>query len=436
VDLILRDVRSFSGEHSIPIRPLTVLVGENSSGKSTFLAMLAAVSTPWFPTVRSSFSEPPYDLGSFDSIATYKGGRFGRAENFAVGYSYTRKKSETIRKVLATFKENHGQPSLCHVQIQNGKSQLNIKFEEKRAIVDVILHTKKGELQKTFEGEIGFALENLNISLFPSVLFNLLSTTTKSDRELRSANHELMSQIYETLGFDDRRPVITARSIAPIRTKPKRTYDEFNDEFKPEGDHVPLMMAREFEYGGDKKKTQILSNALSEFGDQSGLFKKIDVRRLGKRASSPFQVLVKVAAQFSNLPDVGYGVSQALPILVESVLSPKNTRLLLQQPEVHLHPKAQSALGTFFAHLVAEEKKQLVMETHSDYIIDRIRLAVSKGVLSPKDVAIIFFDRQGSNTTEYVLDIDADGNIINAPTCYRDFFVKEETAILTREGGA
>ena len=79
MEIILDNIRSFCGRHSVELRPLTFLVGENSTGKSTFLAVLAAASDPNFPSSRPALDVPPFDLGSYDSIATYKGGRFGRS---------------------------------------------------------------------------------------------------------------------------------------------------------------------------------------------------------------------------------------------------------------------------------------------------------------------------------------------------------------------
>ena len=82
MELILENVRSFCDRHSIPLRPLTLLVGENSTGKTSFLAMLAQVQGPGFPSTRPAFNIPPFDLGTFDSIATYKRGKYGRADSF------------------------------------------------------------------------------------------------------------------------------------------------------------------------------------------------------------------------------------------------------------------------------------------------------------------------------------------------------------------
>jgi predicted ATPase len=134
----------------------------------------------------------------------------------------------------------------------------------------------------------------------------------------------------------------------------------------------------------------------------------------------------------ANLADVGYGVSQALPVVVQSVIGPSNGILLLQQPEVHLHPKAQAALGTFFAQLVASQQKQFIIETHSDYLVDRVRQEVAQGTLDPSDVALLFFERGERGSKVVRIEIDRMGNLATAPKKYREFFLKEQMRLLTR----
>jgi predicted ATPase len=175
-----------------------------------------------------------------------------------------------------------------------------------------------------------------------------------------------------------------------------------------------------------------LRNTIQSFGQDAGLFQHLKIRRLGDHSSDPFQIVMTLDELDVNISDVGYGVSQSLPIVVESVLAAKQTRLLIQQPEVHLHPRAQAALGTFFAKLVASTDKHFVIETHSDYFLDRVRREVAQRILSSKDVSILFFDRVGTETKVHILELDTSGNVIGAPPSYRQFFLEEEIALLTR----
>ena len=152
---------------------------------------------------------------------------------------------------------------------------------------------------------------------------------------------------------------------------------------------------------------------------------------MGRSPSDPFQLRIKANGPDANLVDVGYGVSQSLPIVVDSVLSPKEQILVVQQPEVHLHPKAQAALGSFFVEQV-KEKKNFVIETHSDYLLDRIRMEVAKKNIKPEDVQIVYLERQGLDVKVHSLSLDDLGNITNAPPGYRAFFLEEEMRLLSR----
>ncbi len=133
-----------------------------------------------------------------------------------------------------------------------------------------------------------------------------------------------------------------------------------------------------------------------------------------------------------NLIDVDYGVSQALPIVVQTTLLSDRRRLLIQQPEVHLHPRAQVALGSFFVRMVADVGRTVVLETHSDFIVDRIRQEVAQGKINPRMVQLLYLERPGQETIGRSLELDERGNILGAPPGYREFFLREEMNLLTR----
>ena len=162
-----------------------------------------------------------------------------------------------------------------------------------------------------------------------------------------------------------------------------------------------------------------------------GLFDEISVRPLGRRGSEPFQVHVRkygprAKGPMRNLIDVGYGVSQVLPILTELFRDNRTSMFLLQQPEVHLHPSAQAALGSLFCR-IARRRRQLVIETHSDHLLDRVRMDVRDGTsnLTPDDVSILFFERGDLDVRIHSLRLDAEGNVLDAPPSYRRFFMEE-----------
>jgi hypothetical protein len=222
-----------------------------------------------------------------------------------------------------------------------------------------------------------------------------------------------------------------AYASAPVRSRPRRTYDASRSTPDSGGENVPMHLASL--YFRDQAQWKGLKHACETFGKTSGLFDEISIRTLGNRDSDPFQVQVRkfggrLKGPRRNLIDLGYGVSQVLPVITELLRRDAPSMFLLQQPEVHLHPSAQAALGSLFCN-VATRERQLVIETHSDHLIDRVRMDVRDGAsrLKPEDVSILYFERRDLDVRIHSLRIDDEGNILGAPDGYRNFFL-EETA--------
>ncbi|MFZ3213206.1 MAG: AAA family ATPase [Terriglobales bacterium] len=230
MEIFLENVRSFVGKHFIPLRPLTLLVGENSTGKSTFMAMLAHVFQPDFPTVRPSFNNPPFDLGTYDSIATFKGGRYGRAGFFSVGFTEE-------RKIVATYTSYRGQPQLSRYSIESpDSSTLSLTLQGDGSLGQIEVKGPDGTQEKL---EVDFKrLSPVETGYSAALLIRFaISEQSASPQAQELIRILLRSLPLHRFGA----PVLP---LAPIRTKPRRTYDEFSDEFKPEGDHIPVLLAR------------------------------------------------------------------------------------------------------------------------------------------------------------------------------------------------
>ena len=424
--LIVENVRCLAGRHKLPIRPLTILTGENSSGKSTALSCLAAVCDPEGFPFAPGFNKAPFNLGNFDTIATFKGGRAGRAKSFTIGYDTEISDGVTAPQVESTFRSREGQVSLAEVAIRSGADHATIALqEEERGYVGTIKAVLHGS-----EQSIGFQVPRRlgaeNVIRLQNLLLGVSDVTTQEEFKVRV---DFLNGLTR-LGFQMFPAVAT--SLAPIRTKPERTYGQLAEFYAPGGDHIPFIierLAREQDLNPDWKQ---LVTTLQQFGQESGLYRTLDVRLLGNKVGDPFQILVDVGGPPVNIIDVGYGVSQSLPVVVQSVLGAPRTMLLLQQPEVHLHPRAQAALGNLFARLVAGSNAQLVVETHSDYVIDRVRQQVASGTLDAAKVMILYFERAAMETTVSELTLDSNGNIRGAPPSYRQFFLAEEVALLGR----
>ncbi len=124
---------------------------------------------------------------------------------------------------------------------------------------------------------------------------------------------------------------------------------------------------------------------------------------------------------------VGFGITQVLPIVVAALSASKGDLLLIENPEVHLHPSGQAQMGQFLGD-VARSGVQLIVETHSDHILNGIRRAVRGGCLAPDQVALHFFrPRSGQGAQVLSPQIDRNGGIDSWPDGFFDQFDKDSS---------
>ena len=443
-EITLKNFRCFREEQTARLAPLTLLVGENSTGKTSFMAMIRALWDVAYRRIDLDFKEEPYDLGSFDEIAHHRGGRGGRAETFEAGFAASERVIQTDRRAELNFATDR--PYRFDVKFErDGTAAVPVtrRFSCDDAWVKeypryddwplpILLGTPNG----TWTGEISDESLLSESEPYRAYPFDVDPGSLKAHQGTKSPIAEdwerlqRLSRIFdEVRGFGRRnqRPYASA----PVRSKPQRTYDPARPTRDPEGDYVPMYLADMFFQ--DEHTWNRIKGTLEKFGREAGLFDEISVKSFGRKASAPFQVQVRkfgsrIKGPQRNLIDVGYGVSQMLPVITELLRHNAPPMFLLQQPEVHLHPSAQAALGSLFCQ-VANPGRQLIIETHSDHLLDRVRMDVRDGTtpLKPDDVSILFFDRGDLDVHIHSLRIDEEGNILDAPDGYRQFFM-EETA--------
>ena len=449
--LILRDVRCFHGEQRGALRPITLLVGENSTGKTTFLGCYGVLhrvlSRPYFDR-GLDFNEEPFPMGSFRDVVRSRRGPGARIDAFELGLAIEPADGRTPPYTLrAAFREQGSQPvvsslrfdfdSASFLELQRSTDGTTLRVPNRVVEVEAGFPFEDAMLTMDFLTDLAAEREGMRrgfSSLLPvaDYLGGLLSrqdATAGGRRRARRTSNVWPSRLPELI------------PVAPLRSKPRRTYDPVRETASPEGEHVPMLMMRLSRT--EKGDWTSLHDGLVDFGRGSGLFSDIKVKRHGKQMSDPFQLQVKVrSGPHANIMDVGYGVSQSLPILVDVLAAgeldrsgPRGRRaagrtFLLQQPEVHLHPRGQAELASLFVAASRRSGNRFLIETHSDYVIDRIRISVRKGLLKPDDVSILYFEPAGAAVTIHNLTLDEDGNLRDAPAGYRDFFVKETDRLL------
>jgi len=439
--ITLENFRCFRQKQEARLAPLTLLVGENSTGKTSFLALIRVLWDVAFQQVVPDFKDDPYDLGTFDEIAHHRGAKGSRERKFEVGFSVTQKSQNQIPSPFdyrfeVEFRKGDTGPTPVRRLFARGDMQI----EDLKKGTSPLLKYKKLEREWSMPVRSSYIRRFLGPeNRLHSISYLLWRILTEEDdaRSLANSDHRPSQQelhevrkivrMFERVGprYIGLRPF----ACAPVRSKPRRTYDPARLTWDSEGEYAPMYLASV--HFQDKPMWLELKASLENFGRQSGLFDEILVKRFGNNENEPFQIQIRkfggrLKGPPRNLIDVGYGVSQILPVITELLRHGAPNTFLIQQPEVHLHPSAQAALGSLFCEL-AGAKRQLVVETHSDYLLDRVRMDVrdGKSKLKPEDVSILFFERGDLDVRIHSLKMDNNGNILDAPKGYREFFLKE-----------
>ena len=434
----LTDFRCFADAPPVEVLPVTFLVGENSAGKTTFLASVRLLLESFIRSPQNPFNREPYYLGGFDQLAHYRGGVRGRAKRFCFELMIPASPEDSPpsalrgprRQMTATrhrfvFVKGSPQPELTEYEFRAADTSVVLNLTDKVTIklmkdgTDIFeIKPKRLPPAQVIRKDLSylrFVFDEISFGLGPEL----------KAAEVEPIAGELLSRFRESSKFVMRRVFASA----PVRTQPLRTYTPSEIVASAEGAHVPLEMARQKINSPVEWKT--VHDKLAQFGKNSGLFDDIDIRMLGKRDGDPFQIMVRTGGPPMNIVDVGYGVSQALPIIYQLEQTRQHDTFLLQQPEVHLHPRAQAELGTLIARLSKARANALYMiETHSDYIIDRVRMEIAAGRLDYKSVTIIFFDKLEHEVRARNIYFSEEGEILNAPDNFRKFFLEEHQRLL------
>jgi predicted ATPase len=427
--LYINNFRGFANTY-VPIKEVNFFVGENSTGKSSVLSLLRLISTLQF-WHDDDFNINDIELGFFDELISKN---FIGKKEFQIGFNINEEmenQERPFKNLLATYKNEKGSPKLYKLKIFVGNTNISINVSDKK----LRFHLKKVDYTINDLNSFKFWVNDED---FSGIKYKILNneddySTRLSFYEIRKFLRTELPEEKQNLDGSPRPNFLPYTTwIAPIRTKPKRIYESVKLIFSPEGDHTPLLiksiLSNQFKENITREQ---FAKAIEAFGKQSGLFDKIAIENLGKHLSSPFILNIYLNGVPLKITNVGYGVGQVLPLLTEILVTHKGTWFSIQQPEVHLHPRAQAALGEFLYNAATLSEKCFLIETHSDFIIDRFRLCIKKGESHPSS-QVLFFERKNSGNIVTAIEIDEEGQYSeNQPKSFRDFFINEELNLLS-----
>lgn len=437
-DIGFEAFRGFRNQAYIPIRPITVLIGENSSGKTSLLALIKYVYDIISGKIDASFNDEQFQLGTFDQIAYNR----GEEEHSSNQITFKVRKTVSTRDIV----KGRNKPSESDVELivilsgLDSDTVLNgFEFNVRGTNLQVQVGPKAAPWKFTDVKGSTINIPNLSLPFHevlrgavlryvPLMINQRLYPRWQENGGSKSKGKELpvwVGQFFEALVDEFTANVVITSAI---RTKPFRTYTPGTEKEDSEGSHVPFELAKLERR--DKSEWNVMRSRIEKFGVDSEMFNEIGVKNFGPRGSDPFQIQFDLQGVRRNLIDLGYGTSQVLPILYNAATSETGASFLIQQPEVHLHPKAQAVLAQYFIDAFIDHRQNFVLETHSDFIVDRIRTAILSNKINKDDVSILFFNREKYENIIHHIELDENGDPISPPENYRKFFTNEQMRIL------
>jgi predicted ATPase len=402
----LKNYRAFQDSGEFRLAPLTLLVGANSSGKSSIMSALLVLKQSIEQELVGSrvgpliLSGPYCDLGQYKDVVY--GHRGGRAIGLMIGipmqelaalskigaplidlaiprvrwmmprYRYCDEdasrlpRSGVIRMKLEFQTDEPFGPSLSRIAVVvDGVGQVNH------------VRTTGGERRQHWRTySDGVPAQSVSVrfrryGFFPrflsrDVVYKIQPPRTKQriNRFITAAN--VVTEYLQGV-------LAVSEVMGPFRTPPERKYSFSGfttTKAGPSGANAPDLLITERLL---KSHGKPLQHAVCHWLKHLNLADYVSIEDIARNVNLFQMVILGRGKQMKeNVADVGYGVSQVLPVIVQGLLIPRGGIYMVQQPELHLHPDAQAALADYFIHLV-EAGVRVIVETHSEYLLLRLR---------------------------------------------------------------
>ena len=410
--LRIKNFKSLADTGDLALKPLTILVGPNSSGKSAlFKALLALKQTAESRDLQS----PLVVNGDYVKLGSYG--------DFIYGHDLSRVFSIDVQlsgdnPFVATLQEEINELYTLSEKplpsyLEGIAFAVGFNYNEETQQIQVKTVSATGGsldlLQADRKSPGGYEVETpLGRGNFQLNKFYLLrpELSHRPESPGKAELDEIRAYIADAFllsPFGDfvQTLLSSIRYLGPLRAAPERFYiagGETPQDVGLAGERavdVLRMQSRLIRPSVESESRELVTK-VEEWVKKFGFSLEV---KFSKASSSAYEVLF-VDPHTSipvNIADVGFGASQVLPVIVEGFYSPPGCTFLVEQPEIHLHPKAQATLGDLLVGL-SKHDRQVIVETHSEHILLRVQRRVADETIDSSDIAIYYFDPTAQGT--------------------------------------
>ena len=394
-ELRAQNFKSWQDTGNLRFAPLTAFFGANSSGKTSILQVLLMLKQTaerpahWNEPLYFGDEESLVNLGSFDDVIHRP------ANNTSLDISVSWNPIEQHLPSPVSF-------------------STSIAKKDERADLVEFCYTRNGgnfKIKWTPQG-YRFISFHEQIKIEPFRCYGIVEPDTRLDENLKAfflTRQDAFESLFRGIHY-----------LGPLRENPRHRYTWEGDHPADVGQQgekaIPALLSGRVQLRFIEKKILEWLQRLDLIDDY-----RIEPDQKEKRRYELYVTKYRGGPEV-HLTDVGFGVSQVLPVLTQCYYPPEGSILILEQPEAHLHPKAQSVLADVLIDVVKNRNIQIILESHSENLLIRLMRRIAEEKIPTEDTALYSCQiNEGVSEIEQ-LKMDVYGNISNWP---QDFFGDE-----------
>lgn len=446
--LRFQNFKSWRDTGEMRIAPLTGFFGTNSSGKTSILQFLLMLK-------QTAESNDRTQVLNFGNERTYVD--LGTAKNLLhnqqipnrLEFSLAWDRGDRLPYIAVSVEhlQNTGNRSITHQSVQVSQMQFAaiVEFDDEHIAVAQMIYSDPAGAGELFQ--ICLQKQGNDYVLEGSGIASELPKVAVMGSPLKVygfPSEALSGLIWRGIDSSFEHCFANIYYLGPVRDYPKRFYSWSGETPHDVGRYgentiAALLSAR--------KQDPEIEAKIAHWLKFMGLIKdfKLDLIAPEQRL---YQASVRIAPGGTYVPltDVGFGMSQILPVLVLCYYVPQGSTIIFEQPEIHLHPSAQQKLADVFIDVIKTRDLQIILESHSEHLLHRLQRRMAENGLNPSgfnaEDAALYFCEMGDDGASQIsqLEVDPFGNITNWPTNFfgndmEDLVAMTEAAI-QREAAA
>ena len=429
--LRIQNFKGWKDTGSIRLSPLTLFFGANSSGKSSigqFLMMLKQ-------TIESPDRKAVFNTGgniSAVQLGSYEKMVFHRDPQNKIAFEYRWTLPDPL-EITDPLSDNLFAGNELDFSAEVGLSALDNKLPKVEKFNYRLLDNDRQSLSIDFSRKSDKSEYIASAEQYSLVKKNMRALPPKEAVRFYGFPDELVAsyqnaEFVQSLNLAHEKLFSSVCYLGPFRTRAERlyTWSGFAPEsvgFAGENTIAAILTARNRTLSlGYKKQARPFEEIIAAKLKQMNLIEEFKVSAISsQRQDYEVRIRTRGSDDWVELPDVGFGISQVLPVLVQCFYAPAGSVILMEQPEIHLHPSAQSALADVMIDAVKSRENgkdrniQLIIESHSEHFLRRLQRRIAEDAVSQDKVSVYFANNATTPATLDPLQIDMFGNIRNWP---------------------